>query len=33
LTTQATNWNGPFSSNGGGEKSGQNPRLFFTNDI
>ena len=33
VTTQATNWNGPFSSNGSGENRGQNPRLFFTNDI
>jgi hypothetical protein len=33
LTTQSTNWNGPFASNGGGPQSGQLPRFFFSNDV
>jgi hypothetical protein len=32
LTTQATNWNGPFSSNGSSENRGQMPRFFFASE-
>jgi hypothetical protein len=33
MTTQSTNWNGPFSSNGSSERAGQFPRVFFSNDV
>jgi hypothetical protein len=32
LTTQATNWNGPFSSNGSDQNRGQMPRFFFASE-
>jgi len=32
LTTQSTNWNGPFNSNGSDQNRGQMPRFFFASE-